>query len=70
MMQRMDLQMSTNNNWCLYRHTTPSGKVYIGITSYKPEYRWNNGRGYFNTKKSKFKSSIIKLGLAVRHLRY
>ena len=32
--------------WCVYKHTSPSGKVYIGITSQKPEHRWNNGDGY------------------------
>lgn len=34
------------NNICIYKHTSPSGKVYIGQTSLKPENRWNNGRGY------------------------
>lgn len=46
----------------LYRHTTPSGKVYIGITCQKPENRWNNGRGYFNAVKTPLKSSIMKYG--------
>lgn len=27
------------NNYVVYRHTSPSGKVYIGITSKKPEKR-------------------------------
>ena len=27
-------------------HTSPSNKKYIGITSLKPEYRWNKGNGY------------------------
>lgn len=36
------------NIWCVYKHTTPSGKVYIGITSQKPERRWRNGHGYGN----------------------
>lgn len=36
----------TENKWCVYKHTTPSGKVYIGITSQKPERRWRNGDGY------------------------
>lgn len=48
--------------YCLYKHITPSGKVYIGITSQNPLHRWNNGKGYFNCKKSPFKSSIIKYG--------
>lgn len=32
--------------YCVYKHTSPSGKVYIGITKKKPIYRWANGRGY------------------------
>lgn len=32
--------------WILYRHTSPSGKVYIGITSKSVNKRWNGGRGY------------------------
>lgn len=34
------------NNYCLYKHTTPSDKVYIGITLQKPEDRWEGGNGY------------------------
>ena len=31
----------------VYKHTSPSGKVYIGITSkHPPERRWANGNGY------------------------
>lgn len=31
----------------VYKHTSPSGKVYIGITSKtKPEQRWKSGKGY------------------------
>lgn len=59
----MTYQMrAEENKWSLYRHTTPSGKVYIGITSQIPKYRWNNGKGYFNCSKSPLKSSIIKYG--------
>jgi len=32
--------------WCLYCHTTPSGKRYVGITSLKPSKRWRYGSGY------------------------
>lgn len=49
-------------NTILYKHTTPSGKVYVGITNQIPEHRWNNGKGYFNVEKSPFKSAIIKYG--------
>lgn len=48
--------------YSLYRHTSPSGKVYIGITSQPVEHRWNRGRGYMNTEKTPFKSTIIKYG--------
>lgn len=34
------------NKWTVYRHTSPSGKVYIGITSQNVERRWNSGKGY------------------------
>lgn len=34
------------DNYCVYKHTGPEGKVYIGITKRKPEKRWNSGRGY------------------------
>ena len=33
------------NNICIYKHTSPSGEVYIGQTCKKPEHRWENGKG-------------------------
>lgn len=33
----------TSKAWIVYRHTSPSGKVYIGITSDLPKRRWGNG---------------------------
>ena len=33
--------------YCVYKHTSPSGKSYIGITCQNPpEKRWKNGNGY------------------------
>lgn len=32
--------------YCVYRHTTPNGKVYIGITQQSPNGRWKRGWGY------------------------
>lgn len=33
--------------YCVYCHTSPSGKKYIGVTCQKPEYRWiSDGSGY------------------------
>ena len=34
----------------VYMHKTKSNKVYIGITSMKPEYRWNHGEAYKSNK--------------------
>ena len=48
------------NNYIVYKHISPSGKIYIGITSVKPEYRWNNGRGYI--KNTYFTKAIEKYG--------
>lgn len=39
-----------NANCCVYKHTSPSGKVYIGITKQKPERRWGNGRNYWQNE--------------------
>lgn len=34
------------NNYCVYKHTAPDGRIYIGITGNDPKKRWNNGSGY------------------------
>ena len=34
------------NNYIVYKHTTPSQKVYIGITCQEPQKRWKYGKGY------------------------
>ena len=34
------------NFYTVYKHTSPSGKVYIGITGKKVEERWEYGYGY------------------------
>ena len=47
------------NNICIYKHTSPSGKVYIGQTGQKPENRWDNGKGY---KSGYFYCAIKKYG--------
>ena len=37
--------------WCVYMHTSPSGKYYIGITSRDPIKRWClTGSGYKKQK--------------------
>ena len=34
------------DNYTVYKHTSPIGKVYIGITKMNPIRRWSNGKGY------------------------
>lgn len=46
--------------WCVYIHTTPSNKVYVGITSQNPIKRWNNGLGY--NRQVYFYRAILKYG--------
>lgn len=50
------------NNYTVYRHTSPSGKVYIGITKQKPYKRWNKGKGYINGNQPLFERAILKYG--------
>ena len=52
------------NNYCVYIHTTPSWKVYIGITNQKPTRRWRNGDGYRpkDGETTPFFSAIKKYG--------
>ncbi|MBQ2477858.1 MAG: GIY-YIG nuclease family protein, partial [Erysipelotrichales bacterium] len=47
-------------SYCVYKHTSPSGKVYIGITRQAPESRWKNGIGYKSSPH--FWSAIQKHG--------
>lgn len=51
------------SNYCVYKHTTPSGKVYIGITKQAPERRWRNGNGYKTDENpTPFYRAILKYG--------
>ena len=50
-----------NKTYCVYMHTSPSGKAYIGITCQTPEYRWGQeGKGYVNCVA--FFNAILKYG--------
>ena len=35
-----------NENYKVYMHRFPNGKIYIGITCQNPEERWRGGTGY------------------------
>ena len=48
------------NNYCVYKHTSPSNKIYIGITSQKVEARWRKGKSYLGNKH--FANAINKYG--------
>lgn len=48
------------NKYIVYKHTSPKGKIYIGITSQDPEKRWLNGKGY--KRNSIFYNAIEKYG--------
>lgn len=49
-------------SYTVYRHISPSGKVYIGITCMKPEYRWNHGKEYKEIDQPVFSRAIKKYG--------
>lgn len=48
------------NIYTVYKHTSPSGKVYIGITRKNPKERWKNGLGY--RTQTYFYRAILKYG--------
>ena len=47
-------------SYTVYKHTSPAGKVYIGITSQRPEVRWRNGKKYEHNEH--FNAAIQKYG--------
>lgn len=52
--------MGLLNNYSVYKHTTPNGKVYIGITKLNPTDRWDYGCGYYSNPH--FYNAIKKYG--------
>lgn len=40
--------MDNERIYTVYRHISPSGKMYVGITSMNPSKRWGCGNGYKN----------------------
>lgn len=47
--------------WCVYEHISPSGKVYVGITS-NTKVRWSSNGYRYTTYNSIFKKAILKYG--------
>lgn len=52
--------IKAERRFCVYKHTSPSGKVYIGITGQNPITRWQGGNGY--KKHPYFFKAILKYG--------
>ena len=52
--------ISEATKWTVYRHISPSGKVYVGITSKEINKRWRYGTGYSNC--ILFQNAIDKYG--------
>ena len=52
--------MQDDRKYCVYRHTSPTGKVYVGITCQNPIRRWAHGHGY--RMNQYFSNAIRKYG--------
>ena len=52
--------LSKRNDFCVYIHTSPSGKTYVGQTCGNPKRRWSGGHGYRSNRY--FWSAIQKYG--------
>lgn len=48
-------------NYYVYRHTSPSGKTYVGITFRNPKVRWGRNGVYYKNS-IKFYNAILKYG--------
>ena len=57
----MTNQEFSDENWSVYQHTSPSGKVYIGITS-DIKRRWASKGYYYQLKDTIFARAIRKYG--------
>jgi hypothetical protein len=52
--------LNHNKTYTVYRHVSPNGKQYVGITCKNHKDRWNGGRGYISNHH--FWSAIIQYG--------
>lgn len=44
-------KLNETENYCVYVHTSPSNKAYIGITSKDPKERWGNNGSHYKKNK-------------------
>ena len=73
LLQKLQETLYSTELHIVYKHTSPTGKIYIGITKNLPNARWNEGAGYETQKKFykaiqtygwiNFKHEIIAAGL-------
>ena len=60
--------MTQSKNWIIYEHISPSGKIYVGVTSYSVAIRWGtNGNKYLSKSNNRylhpiFAKAILKYG--------
>ena len=58
--EKIEKTLYDSELYLVYKHTSPDGKVYIGITQNHPQTRWNEGGGY--EKQTRFYKAIQKYG--------
>lgn len=57
------MENTEEKKYCVYIHTSPSNKAYIGVTGYQPEYRWGkDGRRYKQKTQPVMYAAIQKYG--------
>ena len=74
LLEKLQETLYSTELYLVYKHTSPDGKIYIGITKNLPNARWNEGAGYETQKKFykaiqtfgwiNFKHEIIAAGLS------
>lgn len=80
LLNKLEETLYNTDLYLVYKHTSPTNKVYIGITKNLPNARWNEGAGYETQKKFykaiqmygwiNFKHEIIAAGLSEEEARY
>lgn len=79
LLKKLQETLYSSELYLVYKHTSPNGKIYIGITKNLPNARWNEGSGYETQKKFykaiqsygwiNFKHEIIATGLTEEQAR-
>ena len=51
LLEKLQETLYSTELYLVYKHTSPDGKIYVGITKNLPNTRWNEGAGYESQKK-------------------